>query len=74
MMFITRAEIPATMKIPTIVSGNFGRLLTTKRRCGWQNTNMVQNIAKYNIYGVKIASNKASANKNEYIGFGRFSP
>ena len=73
-IFITSIEIPERINAPIMNRGNFGKLFTTKRRCGWQNTKMTQKIAKYTIYGVKTESNNAIAKKNEYIGFGLFSP
>ena len=73
-MLITKTDIPLNTNSPTTTSGNFGKLLITNLRCGWQNTKITQKIAKYTIYGVKIESSNAIAKKNEYIGFGLFSP
>lgn len=74
MILITKTEIPLNTNSPTTTSGNFGKLLITNLKCGWQNTKITQKIAKYTMYGVKIESNNAIAKKNEYIGFGLFSP
>ena len=57
-----------------MMSGTLGKLLIIKRRCGCKNTKSTQKTAKYNMYGVKIARRSARANKNEYSGFGFFSP
>lgn len=66
--------IPANINSPTIVSGNFGKFFTMNLRCGCAMTNITQNAAKYNMYGVKIDSNIMIANRKQYIGRGRFSP
>lgn len=68
------ATNPASRIIPTITSGNFGKSLIIKRRCGWSNTKNTQKIAKYIIYGVNMDSNMAIAKAKEYSGLGRFSP
>lgn len=65
---------PAIIIKNTIVSGNFGSLFTTKRKCGWSNTNSTQNTAKYIIYGVKIERSIIIEKMKLYRGFGRFSP
>ena len=62
------------MITPVKISGSLGRFRTTNRRCGCKDTKITQNAAKYNMYGVNIASAIEIANKNEYIGLGRFSP
>ena len=43
-------------------------------KCGWTNTKIIQKIAKYIIYGVKIESSSMIAKMKQYKGFGRFSP
>ena len=61
----TSVAIPAEIISPVIISGSFGKLLTTNRKCGWNATNITQNKAKYNIKGVKIASAILIAKKKE---------
>ncbi len=56
---------PVSKNKPTIASGNFGKSLMIKRKCGWDNTKNTQNAAKYIIYGVKIESNSIIAKINE---------
>ena len=60
--------------IPTMLNGNFGKPFTTNLKCGCTNTKITQNTAKYIIYGVKMDSSIAMANKKQYAGRGRFSP
>ena len=73
-IFIISAVTPAKIITLTIASGNFGKLLIIKRKCGCKKTKKTQKTAKYTIYGVKIARSNATANSSEYIGLGRFSP
>ena len=46
---ITNAVIPAIIIILVKRSGNFGKLLNTKRRCGCRNTKIMQNDQIVNI-------------------------
>lgn len=73
-MFTPSTAKPASIIIPTMLSGNFGKPFTTNLRCGCTSTKITQNTAKYIIYGVKMESNIAIANKKQYAGRGRFSP
>ena len=65
---------PANIIIPTSTSGNFGKPFSTNLKCGCASTNITQNTAKYNIYGVKIDNSIMIANKKQYIGRGLLSP
>lgn len=74
-----KIPIPSTINPPSktinvITSGNFGRSLTIKRKCGWNKTNRMQKTAKYIIYGVKTEINIAIVKAKQYNGFGLFSP
>ena len=69
-----REVVPRPIIMMVMKRGILGRFRTIKRRCGWKNTNITQKMAKYIIYGVKIASRSAAAKAKQKIGLGRFSP
>ena len=46
MILIISVAMPAMISADTIESGNLGKLLITKRRCGCKNTKIIQKAAK----------------------------